>query len=63
MSMTKVPAGYRSVLGIYQTQTAIGMIHQIFEEKLGKALNLRRVSAPLFVEPQSGLNEDRKSVV
>lgn len=62
MSMTKVPAGYRSVLGIYQTQTAIGMIHQIFEEKLGKALNLRRVSAPLFVEPQSGLNDDLNGI-
>ncbi len=62
MSMTKVPAGYRSVLGIYQTQTAIGMIHQIFEEKLGKVLNLRRVSAPLFVEPQSGLNDDLNGI-
>ena len=58
MSRTIVPQGYKSILGIYETQTAIGMIHTIFEEKLGNALNLRRVSAPLFVEPQSGLNDD-----
>lgn len=62
MSRTIVPQGYKSVLGIYETQTAIGMIHTIFEEKLGNALNLRRVSAPLFVEPQSGLNDDLNGV-
>ena len=62
MSRTTLPQGYKSILGIYQTQTAIGMIHSIFEEKLGNALNLRRVSAPLFVEPQSGLNDDLNGV-
>ena len=62
MSRTIVPQGYKSILGIYETQTAIGMIHTIFEEKLGNALNLRRVSAPLFVEPQSGLNDDLNGV-
>lgn len=62
MSKTFAPRGYKSTLGIYKTQTAIGMIHRIFEQKLGDALNLRRVSAPLFVEPQSGLNDDLSGV-
>lgn len=62
MSKTFIPDGYKSVLGIYDTQKAIGLIHSIFEEKLGNALNIRRVSAPLFVEPQSGLNDDLNGV-
>ncbi|MBQ3482695.1 MAG: aspartate--ammonia ligase [Clostridia bacterium] len=58
MSKITVPEGYRSVLGIYDTQTAIGMLKRTFEEKLCLALNLRRVSAPLFVDPTTGMNDD-----
>ncbi len=58
MSKIIVPEGYRSVLGIYDTQKAIGMLKRTFEEKLCLALNLTRVSAPLFVDPKTGMNDD-----
>jgi len=58
MSKTRIPAGYRDTLGLFDTQIAIGMIKRNFEDKLSAALNLRRVSAPLFVEPATGLNDD-----
>ena len=48
MSKTYVPAGYQSVLTLYETQNAIGVIHHAFEEHLGQTLNLKRVSAPHF---------------
>ncbi|MDR0487418.1 MAG: aspartate--ammonia ligase [Treponema sp.] len=62
MSKLIVPEGYRTVLSIYETQTAIGGIKRFFEDNLSAALNLRRVSAPLFVEPQTGLNDDLNGV-
>ncbi|MCL1927174.1 MAG: aspartate--ammonia ligase [Treponema sp.] len=62
MSKLIVPQNYRSVLTIYETQTAIGSIKKIFEENLCSALNLKRVSAPLFVEVQTGLNDDLNGV-
>ena len=46
MSKTYIPAGYQSVLTLYETQNAIGLIHQTFEEHLSQTLNLKRVSAP-----------------
>jgi len=62
MSTLLVPKGYRSVLSLYDTQTAIGSIKRIFEDNLSRVLNLKRVSAPLFVEPQTGLNDDLNGV-
>ncbi|MDR2909495.1 MAG: aspartate--ammonia ligase [Oscillospiraceae bacterium] len=62
MSKSGVPAGYRDRLGIYETQTAIGDIHRIFEGALARALNLKRVSAPLFVNPKTGLNDDLNGI-
>lgn len=62
MSKVFTPKDYSSVLGLYETQTAIGMIKRTFEDKLSAALNLKRVSAPLFVEPQTGLNDDLNGV-
>ena len=62
MSKLTAPDGYRSILSLYETQTAIGAIKRIFEGNLSEALNLKRVSAPLFVEPQSGLNDDLNGV-
>lgn len=62
MSKVIVPKGYKSALGMYETQTAIGMLKRIFENKLCSALNLKRVSAPLFVDPDTGLNDDLNGV-
>ena len=58
MSKVTVPKGYTPVLNMYDTQTAIGLLKRTFEEKLCLALNLKRVSAPLFVDPTTGLNDD-----
>lgn len=49
---------YKSKLDIKQTQEAIKYIKDSFQKKLSSALNLHRVSAPLFVEKSSGLNDD-----
>jgi aspartate--ammonia ligase len=50
------------VLPSYETQTAIGRLRRNFEDKLSAALNLRRVSAPLFVEASTGFNDDLSGV-
>ena len=55
---TFVPEGYRSLLSVYDTQMAIGLLHRLFEDNLSAALNIYRVSAPLFVEEASGLNDN-----
>lgn len=62
MSKVVIPNGYRSVLNLYDTQTAIGLLKRTFEERLCLALNLKRVSAPLFVDPRTGLNDDLNGV-
>jgi aspartate--ammonia ligase len=62
MSKLVVPKGYKSLLSIYETQAAIGTIKKVFEENLCRALSLRRVSAPLFVEAKSGLNDDLNGI-
>jgi len=48
---------YKSILGIRQTQNAIKSCKDYFERELANSLNLTRVSAPLFVTPESGLND------
>jgi len=62
MSKIYIPKGYKSVLNMYDTQTAIGLLKRIFEEKLCLALNLKRVSAPLFVDPKMGINDDLNGI-
>lgn len=62
MSKIILPKDYRSTLNMYDTQTAIGLIKRTFEERLCLALNLKRVSAPLFVDPNTGLNDDLSGV-
>ncbi len=62
MSKTTIPQGYRSELDLYDTQTAIGSIKEIFIAHLSRALHLRRVTAPLFVNPNTGLNDDLNGV-
>ena len=59
---TFIPAGYRSLLSVYDTQMAIGLLHRLFEDNLSAALNISRVSAPLFVEESSGLNDNLNGV-
>lgn len=58
MNASVIPAGYKSALDLYQTQHAISLIKNTFQENLSDALNLKRVSAPLFVDPTSGLNDN-----
>ena len=48
---------YKSILNQRQTLTAIKSCKDYFESELAKALNLTRVTAPLFVTPESGLND------
>ena len=62
MSDYALPQSYTPVLGLYDTQKAIGLIKQIFEVKLCAALHLKRVTAPLFVDPAQGLNDDLNGV-
>ena len=62
MSKTVIPAGYRPPLSNYDTQLAIEFIKHNFQMDLSYALNLRRVSAPLFVSDNSGLNDNLNGV-
>ncbi len=62
MTGMKAPDDYRPYLSLYETQEAIALIKKTFEDFLSKALNLKRVSAPLFVEEASGLNDDLSGV-
>jgi len=62
MSTLVTPKGYQSVLTVYETQVAIGSIKRTFEDNLSRALNLKRVSAPLFVDPLTGLNDDLNGI-
>ena len=55
---TIIPEGYRSLLSVYDTQKAIGLLKRLFEDKLAALLNLYRVSAPLFVAENSGVNDN-----
>ena len=52
------PKNYQSVLNLVETQKAIKLIKDTFERELAKDLGLIRVSAPLFVEPTTGLNDN-----
>ena len=62
MEKTTIPLGYAPCLNLYDTQKAIGLLKRLFEDNLGGALHLRRVSAPLFVEASTGLNDDLNGV-
>lgn len=62
MSKSFIPASYAPLLDLYATQRAISLVKASFENNLCAALNLKRVSAPLFVEESSGLNDDLSGV-
>lgn len=57
-----IPAGYRPTLDVRQTQQAIKILRELFQNKLAYALNLQRISAPIFVPTDSGLNDNLNGV-
>ena len=57
-----VPAGYEPQIDLRETQTAIKIVKDFFQKELTRQLNLTRVSAPLFVTPESGLNDNLNGV-
>lgn len=62
MSILKVPVGYQSELNLHDTQVAIKQVKDCFQSLLSERLHLQRVSAPLFVTPESGLNDNLNGV-
>jgi aspartate--ammonia ligase len=62
MSNIIVPKNYKSELNLYQTQVAIKTVKDCFQSLLAERLNLLRVSAPLIVDPASGLNDNLNGV-
>ena len=60
--MLYIPQDYHNKLSIIETQEAIKLVKDTFERKLAKNLDLIRVSAPLFVDPNSGLNDNLNGV-
>ncbi len=57
-----IPEGYKSSLSIYDTQKAISLLKRIFIDRLAGELNLYRVSAPLFVQANTGINDDLNGI-
>ena len=57
-----IPANYRSELNLYETQEAISTIKTFFQQALSEQLTLLRVTAPLFVTPESGLNDNLNGI-
>ena len=62
MAKIEIPEGYQPALNLKETQIAIKRVKDFFQQQLMAQLNLRRVSAPLFVEPESGLNDNLNGV-
>lgn len=62
MEQIKIPAGYHSDLNLHDTQVAIKTVKDFFQQTLSQKLNLLRVSAPIFVSPSSGLNDNLNGV-
>ena len=58
MNKLFIPENYKSKQDVYRTQKAIAFIKRTFQDRLAAALNLKRVSAPLFVTESSGLNDN-----
>lgn len=62
MGKIVVPEGYMATLNVRDTEKAIKRVKDFFERELATQLNLQRVSAPLFVAPESGLNDNLNGV-
>ena len=60
--MVTIPSSYKPKLSVYETQKAIDYIKRTFQMNLAIELNLKRVSAPLFVRENSGLNDNLNGV-
>lgn len=58
MNKLNVPPGYKSELNLYDTQIGIKTVKDFFQKSIAEKLNLLRVTAPLFVKPESGLNDN-----
>ncbi len=62
MEQLIIPKNYRSQLNLHDTQIAIKTVKDFFQNLLSLSLNLSRVSAPLFVTPESGLNDNLNGI-
>ena len=62
MEHLMIPENYESALSLHDTQVAIKTVKDFFQQLLAERLNLLRVSAPLFVAPESGLNDNLNGV-
>ena len=62
MQKTLIPEGYKPALNLHDTQIAIKTVKDAFQSLLAERLNLLRVSAPLFVDPKEGLNDNLNGV-
>ncbi len=62
MADIMLPKNYKSHLNLYETQVAIKTVKDFFQNLLAERLHLLRVSAPLFVDPLSGLNDNLNGV-
>ena len=62
MKNTMIPEDYHSALNLHDTQVGIKTVKDFFKGMLAERLNLLRVSAPLFVDPSSGLNDNLNGV-
>ena len=62
MGTISIPKNYKSDLNLHDTQIAIKTVKDFFQTRLAQELNLARVSAPLFVDPASGLNDNLNGV-
>ena len=62
MEQLKIPMGYHADLNLHDTQVAIKTVKDFFQQTLAQKLNLLRVSAPIFVDPSSGLNDNLNGV-
>ena len=62
MEHLKIPKNYASALSLHDTQVGIKTVKNFFQNLLAERLNLLRVSAPLFVDPASGMNDNLNGV-
>lgn len=62
MGQIQIPEHYKADLNLHDTQVAIKTVKDFFQQTLAQKLNLLRVSAPVFVDPKSGLNDNLNGV-
>ena len=62
MAKVIIPEHYTPVIDFMESQRAIKKIKDFFQQELAYGLSLRRVSAPLFVAPETGLNDNLNGV-